>query len=175
MSFKFSEKNVERILRNGPQNTNELRIPTNLLNADKKGFLEGLASGKSLGTIYPGGKLLQGFRETTNEAGIVEPSAYFMMPKQEPANRYKSLASSGMLSVVAARPKKFQAPPAFLGTYENSNTSIPSSGNEGRINVGNYDPKMLQILKTHGLGPRPYGKTKKRKGRRTVSTRRYRR
>lgn len=125
----LSEEDIKRIIEHGPRNTDEAIVSSNTLNAIdepmRREFIIAYLKDKKLGTLYPNGTILQGFKESKLPTGNAADYWHYLMVN-DPARRAEAMKI--MFNVIPARPRKTRlAPRAPKNSWSNSSSSNNNS------------------------------------------------
>jgi hypothetical protein len=137
----LTEADVKRIIEHGPRNTDEAIVSSNTLNGIddpmRREFVMAYLKDQKLGTLYPDGTILQGFKQSKLPTGNAADYWHYLMVN-DPARREEAMKK--MFNVIPARPKKTRlAPRASKNSWSNSSYSNSSRSRNSPMPINNIE------------------------------------
>jgi hypothetical protein len=137
----LAEEDIKRIIEHGPRNTDEAIISSNTLNAIddpmRREFVMAYLKDQKLGTLYPNGTILQGFKQSKIPTANAADYWHYLMVN-DPVRR--SEAMKKMFNIIPAKPKKTRlAPRAPKNSWSNSSSSNNNSSRNSPMPINNIE------------------------------------
>jgi hypothetical protein len=148
----LTEADIKRIIKEGPKNTDIVVLKHNTFNGleddMKRDFiLAYLGKKEKLGTLFPSGNILQGYKQSKMPTGNARNYWNYLIVS-DPEARIKGLKEI-FTEIIPAKPRKTRlAPRASKKSWSNSSSSNSNSSNK---NTRKHLNKSHMLIKNYNL------------------------